>query len=415
MYELLADEMAASAGVATGFTQLLSASSEVLLKDQLHELRQHGRVILRYFETIRRLFYEALSDDGRQELVPLLLGDAPAHLGADFHKALPERIRLAVPLYFRTDESRLGNVLEIQCPGSLWGDHRLVAMAATEMGIVDSSLQGLDLTAAFASSLTDLVSKSGTIVHHLIDNSSAPHTARYFIADAAKRCGVPHYGVSPDVGARDCNFVRSHSVYGLAAENFFHDRVSRKEVVFDLPPSLVFDQKAPLSLPFEVETRDEFDDEIRNLLAFTSVVKPEGLLLPGTDKRIGISDFARLPRRSRRYYLKYAGTDVAKNWGSMAVYSLERESQEKCLARLTAAADDFAKGCPWVIQEADEVSYDETWLTRGSDPESRTLDSKYSRFFGGHEMLGALRQGRKFYKVHGQRDTVVRLVAWQQD
>jgi hypothetical protein len=315
-------------------------------------------------------------------------------------------------MFYRTDESRLGNVLEVQCPGSLWGDHRLVSLAANELGLLDGIADGDDITAAFAEVL-NRSSGAPPVVHHLIDNSSAPHTSRYFVSDAAHRCGIPHYGVSPDIAAQDCNLIRSHSVYGLVAENFFRERLSRRNIVFDLPPSLVFDQKVPLTLPFAVDTRDAFDDEVRDLFAFSSVVRGEGLLLPQDDGLIPIDEFARLPRSSRRFYLKYAGTDVTINWGSRAVFSLERMSQRECAERLRACAEETALGRPWLIQEADEVSYEETWLVPGADPIARTLDSKYSRFFGDGRLLAALRQGRKFYKVHGQRDTVVRLVVAQ--
>jgi hypothetical protein len=416
-YELLDRELWDVARVATGFTQLLACEPRRVDATRWNTLQADGAIVEEFFRGVGRVFHESLAGSG-PTLGQLLLADAPCHLDERFHRSLGS-LATRPPGFYRTDESELGKIFEIQCPGSLWGDHLLVEFALRQSSRLQAHehAHGLGLGRRVAELIRDRVATSSPAIHYLLDNASVASSARYFVGRTARDDGLRYLGLSPGVKGRECNYVRSHSVYGLAGENFFRDRIrmaKQGQLEYDLPPSLLFDQKLPLCFPFEPETRIEFRDCVRELLAFTSLVRPEGVRLPGSDRLVPTQDFARLPRRQRGYYLKYAGTDVSLNWGSRAVHSLRRLGREPCELLLRRAAEDLARGRPWIMQEAHEARQDVEWWERGGERNRATLDAKVSRFFGAGDLLGALQQHRPFYKVHGQSDTVVSLLIGEQ-
>ncbi len=240
----------------------------------------------------------------------------------------------------------------------------------------------------------------------MLDNSSIPAGMRYFIEKT--RPSIRYWGIDRGITPKQCNFIRSHSFFGLCADNEFSSRLVRtgKGITFDLPPHVLFDQKASLVLPFWSLTRELFSDEIRNLLIFSTPLLPNGIELPGNN-RISIEEFSQLPRSQRSYYLKYAGSNVALNWGSKAVYRLSNLSHESCLKLLNRCISNYSYGQTWLLQE-EEIHDDKIdFLTRNCEKHVETLRAKFSSFYGPFGCLGILAMHRNHYKVHGQNDTVI--------
>jgi len=218
-----------------------------------------------------------------------------------------------------------------------------------------------------------------------------------------------YYGFDAGLSSLTCNMFRSHSFFGLTGQNFAKPRLglcNEGKVVYDHPPHILFGQKAPLILPFLPETRDMFDDDVREVLVHTAPVTPKGVMLE-TGEPISLAAFAKLPRRKRDYFLKYGGCDVSRNWGSRAVWSLANVGHEECRRRLEEAAESLRMGSLWIMQP--RVARRETVQFVGRDGETRTevMTPKYGAFHGPSGVLGLYAQYRRFYKVHGQPDTVM--------
>src|SRR5207237_6112116 len=132
----------------------------------------------------------------------------------------------------------------------------------------------------------------------------------------------------------------------LLVENFAALRLQRlKEgtLIYDLPPVVLFDQKLLLTLPFDHDTRKEYSDAVRALFPFTTMLRPGGIEMED-GRSLTIAQFSALPRSRRAFFLKYAGSDVSRNWGSQSVFHLAKLSREVCESTLSEAAQRFAAG-----------------------------------------------------------------------
>jgi hypothetical protein len=167
----------------------------------------------------------------------------------------------------------------------------------------------------------------------------------------------------------------------------------------------LFDQKLLTALPFWEVTRDYYDDEIRALFPYTAVVAPEGIRLE-TGDLLHFEQFSRLPRRQRNYYLKYAGSDVSRNWGSRAVYHLGKLSQQGCSAYLARALEGFGAGERWIVQLEQPTTWELPYVTHVDGPRTARGHAKFSTFYGPTGPLGVLLMVESFYKVHGSAHTI---------
>lgn len=386
---------------ATGFTQLL-ASNPYIVSSVVRSLYESRASLIRVFQqTSLDIFRAALKKKTDPTILNWLLNDTPESLGIRYHCNLEDR-HFTLPMFFRTDEVMHGMIAEIQCPGSLWGELQLafdyLVQIGRHGGLVSPAEQ-------FASQLTSQLDKVPN-VHHLLDNASAPACMRYFIEKT--RPAVQYWGIDRSIRAKDCNFIRSHSFFGLCADNEFISRMEEvgKGVTYDLPPHVLFDQKASLVLPFWSLTRDSFSNEIRDLFCFTVPLLPSGIELP--DKtHVTIEDFAKLSRSKRSYYLKYAGSDVSLNWGSKAIYRLSNMSSNDCLILLKRCIAEFDKGKIWLIQKEETHDDNITFLHRDGGELTKKLRAKFSAFYGPSGCIGVIAMHRSHNKVHGQAETVI--------
>ncbi|MGA3080577.1 MAG: hypothetical protein ABSD44_04240 [Terracidiphilus sp.] len=178
-------------------------------------------------------------------------------------------------------------------------------------------------------------------------------------------------------------------------------------VRFDLPPVLVFDEKIALCLPFLDETRSHFTDAIREILTYSHPVLENGFK-DENGQWITIQDFLKRRPSERKYFLKYAGCDVAVNWGSRSVFRL---NDRQAAAHLTRAVEDAKSGRFWLIQpEISEKEHIEYFTRVDRCAVRRQFTAKYSCFYGPTKLIGMRTMHRRHYKVHGQDDTVLGLV-----
>ncbi|MCX6230363.1 MAG: hypothetical protein NTZ33_02355 [Bacteroidetes bacterium] len=359
-----------------------------------------------FFAKVLTLFKTAIEipSDFNKDILKLLMNDSSDKISLSFYKSLDEKI-WTLPKFYRTDESKESKVFEIQCPGSGWGEVILLEkLYKVKFG---NRYPYYNIQNSFIEEIKKITGKDKPWVMHLLDNSSNPSSMRYFIRETSK--GLKYWGFDKNVINSNCDFVRSHSVYGLIAENLFKVRLEKAincEVYFDLPPLLIFDQKMILCLPFLDETRHLFNDNIRQTLAYTYTFTPKGFR-DFDGSWISIEEFRKRIPSKRKYFLKYGGCDTSVNWGSRAVYRLDSNS---CDEHINMALKDFKNNRPWIIQKDCSNKEIVSYIERNNNViQSKKLTAKYSAFYGPNGLMAIRTHHRQSTKVHGQKDSVVGL------
>jgi len=404
LYEWADQSINSSPRYATGFTQLLAKQPYRLPPNVLHHYETKLQLVQSFQKISLAIFRAALNGETDPSILHWLINDAPAGLGISYHRWLEDR-HFTLPVFFRTDEPKPGRINEIQCPGSAWGDLQLTFEHTARLGYRVGNRSPAD---QFSAQLTDFLNDT-PVVHHLLDQASAPPGMRYFIEKT--RPSVKYWSIDYGVRVRDCNFIRSHSFYSLCSEYEFTSRMAKvgNGITYDLPPHILFDQKATLILPFWSKTRTLFTDDIRAILLFSTPLLPTGIdLQDGT--HVTAEEFSRFPKSRRSYYLKYAGADLALNWGSRGLYRLSNLGSAACRDLLLQCLNGYESGQIWLLQkeefQEDEVSY----ITRDGKIHTQNLRGKFSGFYGPYGCVGVLAMHRHHFKVHGQEDTVVSYV-----
>jgi hypothetical protein len=407
-YRYLDRQLNDALGTDLEFNILLGAKRYALEADELRGFSDRYPQIKEFQEITLSLFNASLKGEADPEIASLIVNELPESQGTKYHSELDLK---HTPVFFRTDEVVPGKISEIQCPGSAWGicdqlhsfydDHR------SEFGDFD----------AFPSSLSEGFSEtlkrhvgSNPIVHHLTDNSSIPHDMRYFIQKTRMK-GIKYYSYDRGVTPYNCNFIRSHAFAGLAADNYFLERLARYkagDLCYDLPPSILFDEKMIYILPFWEKTRRLYPDRIRDLFPWTQLIRPEGFTLEdGT--QMNLESFCRLSQKNRDYYIKYAGSDLSINWGSKGVYRASSFSDSGLKFFLTDISNQYHEKRYWILQKAYHRREDSEYIARNGDISSMRVYTKISGFYGPAGLLGMLVMQRPFNKVHGTEETIVSL------
>jgi len=392
-----------NAGVhpTVGFAMHLGASRQLGEGDR-HVLERQDRAVRKYLMGLLAIQNAVIAGTLPEDISRLIYGDCPKNMGPAFHSEVPPLAR-DIPQFFRTDNTTIGKVSEVQCPGSMWGE--ALALQRLHLQRISPIEDSADMASAFVEAVNSRVAEP--YVLHLLDNASLPVGMHYFIA--ATRPYLRYFGLD-GLGSEDCNFIRSHSFQGLVAENLFKKRlalVQKGKAIFDLPPLCIFDQKVPLSFPFGKLTSSFFDEEVRLTINPTTVVMEDGLLFDGLTH---ITEFSRLPRSSRDYYLKYGGMDTSINWGGRAVYRLSNDTSAVCLQRLISASQDAAKGRYWVLQKTDAEKSKVIAEDRNGCNISGFMNMGYRFFYTMGTRSCGLYLARHNFKVHGQWDTICGLV-----
>jgi len=401
-YEWVDSEFNAAIVSNTGFTQLMSAKPMFISSSDYCQIKNRLHTIHDFQDRCINIFRNALLNKDN-ELLHWLLNETPKSLGRGFHLSLLDE-HFKRPVFFRTDEMQLGKIAEIQCPGSHWGELELLHQY---FKIPNKSPATL-----FSEQLTCYLGNRPPIVHYLTDNASAPTGVRYFIKKTRKtKPVIKYWGFDNGVMAKDCNFIRTHSFFGLCGENHFKMRLqqSSEKIMYDFPPYVLFDQKATLVLPFWEKTRNAFTDDIRNLIIY-SIPLISDIIELDTGEKLTIDEFSKKPQSQRNYYLKYAGTNVSINWGSMAVTRIKKLGQAECKSLLRNCLEESLKGKIWLLQK--EITVKETieYFDKENIIQNKQMNAKYSPFYGPFGLIGILGYYRNHNKVHGQTDNILSLI-----
>lgn len=161
-----------------------------------------------------------------------------------------------------------------------------------------------------------------------------------------------------------------------------------------------------LVLPFWSKTRELFSDDIRDLIIFSTPFISNYIELDNGDV-LSIEEFSKKPQSQRRYYLKYAGSDVTKNWGSRGVYRLSNESSIGCEAILKKCLKASERGEIWMLQKEISNKKEIEYFDKDGAIKTEIRNVKYSSFYGPTGLIGVLGYYRNHFKVHGQNDTVL--------
>jgi hypothetical protein len=399
-------------GASTGFEALLGSKAYALKDEEFAAAKARYKTIKDFQESAMQLFRSSLLGDADASIAGGILSDVPESYGWEFHQKLPDSI-WKTPVFFRTDEAKLGKLTEIQCSGSGWDLVELIR------GLYTACPEHYGEALRFNRPLAELFQEftenylGGTPkVHHLADNASRPHGARFFIQSVREK-GGKFFSYDADVRHSDCNFIRSHDCFSLYHHNFFADRLERSknnECFFDLPPIALYDSKLMMAWPFWSRTRSHFSDEVRELFPYTAVIEADGVELSSGEK-VDMQKIVDIGNNKRKFFVKYAGTDVARNWGSRAVFSLRGLSRVKCQELLRTITDEVRAGQPWILQASVHEKEEVTFWEPGTGKEGTMLgNGKWSGFYGPEGLMAMLVMHLGSHKVHGSDKTVMSLV-----
>ena len=387
----------------TGFTQLMGKNPYLITSKEQDGVISRHLLIKEFMRLSVEIFKEVLFNDSDPALKHWLLNETPVNIAEKYHRSLNDN-HFSLPVFCRTDESSLGKIMEINCPGSLWGELQLVYEYALLHGIEKENKSPAKL---FANQLSSFLGMQ-PIIHYLLDGATVQPGMRYFIEKT--RPEIQYATIDKGIRPDNCNFIRNHFFWGLCNEIYFLSRLPRIgiDIFYDLPPHVLFSQKAALVLPFWSKTRNFFSDEIRNIINYSVPLLPTGLELDSG--LVSIDEFCNLPRKKRGYYLKYAGSNVSMNWGSREVNRLNILSSDNCRTLLNRCLENFNTGEIWLLQKEDTQDDTISYFDRNSDDVQKQLRLKLSSFYGPGGCVGILAMHRNFYKVHGQNDTVISYV-----
>ncbi|MGJ8654189.1 MAG: hypothetical protein ACSHX8_13025 [Opitutaceae bacterium] len=411
-FKLMDERFNQLSGASSGFEALIGSQSYALDDAELSAAESRYETIKEFQVSAMKLFRASLVGDADASIAQGILSDVPESYGWEYHKHLPDAV-WKTPVYFRTDEARLGKLTEVQCSGSGWD------LVETLRDFYGACPQHYGEPQRFKRSLADLFQEATKnyvgaqpVVHHLADNASRPHGARFFIQKVREQGGT-FFSYDGGVRHSDCNFIRSHDCYSLYHHNFFADRLERSEhgeCFFDLPPIALYDTKLIMAWPFWSRTREHFSDEVRELFPFTALIEADGVEL-ADGRKADIQTIIDIGNNQRNYFVKYAGTDVARNWGSRAVFSLRGLSRGKCEELLRTITDETSKGQPWVLQESVHEKQSVTFWEPGTEEEgSMQGNGKWSSFYGPEGLMAMLVMHLGSHKVHGSDKTVMSIV-----
>jgi len=410
-YSFLNREFDQAAGGQTGFEILVAGSPLSLDKDVLKGFAERYQVIRRFQKITLELFKASLRGDEDPWIADTILSDIPAPLAHAYHRTLKDS-HMQLPHFFRTDEPTPGILSEIQCPGSGWANHEAIRTLYDQHPETFGSpeLFPETLSKSLANDLRATLNDD-PMVYYLLDNSSLPHGARYFI-QKTRQHGIRYYSWDPDLHPRTCNFVRSHDWISLLHNNFHRSHLEACEegrLQYDLSPMALFDAKVTMALPFEELTRRYYDDEIRTIFPYTQVLRTNGIRASdGT--WLNIESICQNSKLRRSFYAKYGGTDVNLNWGSRAVYALGSGSRVQINKLFKQFISLVRAGQPWILQEAHRCKNITRYVTKTGDLQEDKGYLKVSGFYGPAGLLGIIGYHLRAPKVHGTNRTILSIV-----
>lgn len=413
MTQYIQEELTASIG--GGNYQLpLYFDHPINIGENMHRLIERQRILIdEFYDTVVRLARKALFEN-EVPLLRILFSDYVGGMDLDYHRSLPD-FCWRKPILFRTDQSVTGKIYELQPPGSGWGDIPLIATALCRIGCnLPSKI--FAYTDDYSNNIVEATGKSQPKVCHMLDAASEPPGIRYLFNKTRPK--LRYWGIDQEVSMDNIDYITAHSAASLTTSNYFNHYMglaNEGKLVFGISPNLIFDQKAIYLLPFYRYTKSEFSDEIRSMFPFTTFLEINESGAYGfydtTGNFVDIETFCRLTKSKRRFFLKYGGTDLSRNWGSREVFRLDTGANDDCSDRLNKIKPLVQKGEIWIIQEDISRFMKETAScdinTIVSEDKRQKPHIKISAFYGSKSVIGVKVMARIHYKVHGQTDTLV--------
>lgn len=393
------------------FSMTTSLCPQIIPEVEAQGFIDRYALIEKFWNISQTLFKQSLVDPSLKEIRELILNEVNAEFALEYHKKIYEK-EVNPPLFFRTDEGVPGKITEIQSPGSGWGTLQVLQTSIPYMQkFADFPIRGFNKKTV-AESLSEIIlelTHNNPLVFYQIDESSVMLDTNYFIS-ATRKYGLKYLGHDHEVSLKNANFIRTHAFMEEVTNSTFYDflkKYNNEELIFDIFPSILFFQKISLMFPFWNKTKHLYTDEIRQIFPFTSQVT-ENLTLENGNQ-LSIENFSKLEPHRRGYYLKYAGANGVINWGSKAVYHLGKTDWKKCKVLLQNASDGYKNKHYWILQK-DHHRKEEVEAVVDNVLESKDEYGKWSGFYGPKGFMGGYVMYRGFYKVHGQDDTVCKLL-----
>ncbi|MFW6011309.1 MAG: hypothetical protein ACOC8Q_02245 [Desulfosalsimonas sp.] len=399
--------------VDIGFNSYPAADVYQMPSEEMEGFKARYKYIKEFQKITASLFNASLKGKADPEIAKLIVNELPDFHGLKYHKDLHAKAaqmsKNITPVFFRTDETVPGKISEIQPPGSLWCTFEQLYLFYRHFrdDFKAGSVFDQPLSRNFVQSLRDYLPFE-PVVHHLMDNASVPAGMRFFL-QRTRRQGLKYFGYDRGITAYDCNFIRAHAFQGLMADNYLAGRLSAWEKGFaeyDLPPSIVFDEKLPMIFPFWKKTRDWYTDEIRDIFPYTCLITPDGFELEDGN-HISLDSFFSLARKQRPYYFKYAGSSLALNWGSKGVYYAGMLSGRAMETLKDEILRGFDRGKYWILQKKHDKKENIAYIDTDGEIKENQATAKFSGFYGPGGLMALLVMHRQFHKVHGTNQTVV--------
>lgn len=127
-------------------------------------------------------------------------------------------------------------------------------------------------------------------------------------------------------------------------------------------------------------------------------------------EHISIEDFCKIPNLQRKYYIKYAGTDIGINWGSKSVFLASTFSQIKCRELMEMIVNDGQRNRYWIIQEAIRKKEDVSGIDLKGELFEARANTKLSGFYGPNGLMAIMAMQKCNHKVHGSAETIMSIV-----
>ncbi|WDN54979.1 hypothetical protein [Streptomyces clavuligerus] len=390
-----------------GFTNLISPRPYALDPAVLRGFIERNALIREFQRITRDVFLASLRGDADPAIAETIVAGQPPERGREFHQGLTER-QLALPLYFRTDEPAPGAIAEVQCPASGWEiTDQVQAVYRAFPGDFGAAVPRFaPLIDTLAGSLRARFGDD-PVVHHLTGNASRPHGVHYTV-QRLREAGIRHFAWDA-VHWKDCGFVRAHEFYDLRYNGFFDqwmEACAQGELVFDHPPTPLYDAKVTMAWPFWAKAREYYPDTVRGIFPHTEIITPEGFHLPDGEW-ISLDAYTRLGQGRRRYYVKFGSHHPTLNWGSRAVYHTGSFSGPALRALFDRIRADGAAGHPWVAQDARLLAEPATAVSRDGEEVKFDGYTKLSAFYTPEGLAGLMAMQERAQKVHGSPHTVV--------